>query len=298
MSENRPIVAIRTLVYNHEAFLRDYFEGIIMQKTNFPFIAIVHDDCSTDESAKIIREYAAKYPKIIKPIFEEQNCYQNGLWNEANKKMEEAYKDAKYIAYCEGDDYWTDPNKLQRQVDFLDAHPEYAAIAENGLVQNSVSNTEYPFNPEPSHDIELEEAITKRRFPTAGVMRRKEVLDGFFETCRYHIDTIQWCWIISKGRFRYENTVSSVYRKGAQGMTVYTDPYAFVKLMEQWNLEILRVFHVRETFIYTNLAKACYVTTRLAVRQLAIGVAAKCASYSFKYAIKSLKTQCSLRKHS
>lgn len=291
MNANRPIVAIRTLVYNHEAFLRDYFEGIIMQKTDFPFIAVIHDDCSTDGSAKIIREYAAKYPKIIKHIFEEQNCYQNGLWNEANKKMEEAYKDAKYIAYCEGDDYWTDPNKLQRQVDFLDAHPEYAAIAENGLVQNSVSKTEYPFNPEPSHDIELEEAITKRRFPTAGVMRRKEVLDGFFETCRYHIDTIQWCWIISKGRFRYENIVSSVYRKGAQGMTVYTEPYQLAKTAQAWNLEILRVFNVEKDFMYAHIAKSYFDCAKSSIRRLHIRSLCKCMYFWCVFKLKSMQSK-------
>lgn len=126
MQKNAPIVAIYTLVYNHAPFLRDYFEGVIAQQTNFPFIAVVHDDCSTDGSTDIIREYAEKYPQIIKPIYEEINCYQNNLWDQVIVKMREAYKGAKYIAFCEGDDYWTDPLKLQKQVDILELHPEYA----------------------------------------------------------------------------------------------------------------------------------------------------------------------------
>ncbi|MBO4690507.1 MAG: glycosyltransferase [Paludibacteraceae bacterium] len=288
MRDNRPIVAIRTLVYNHEIYLRDYFEGIIMQQTSFPFIAVIHDDCSTDSSAKIIREYADKYPEIIKPIFEEQNCYQNGLWSEANKKMEDAYKNAKYIAYCEGDDYWTDPKKLQRQVDFLETHPEYVAIAENGLVQNSVSNTEYPFNLDPSHDVSMEEAIIKRRFPTAGVMRRKETLDGFNEASRYSIDTIQWCWLISRGKLRYENIISSVYRKGEQGMTIYTEPFDLAKKVEQWNLEILRIFDIKKDFMYKHIAQSFYDCAKSALRRFHIFSTIKCSLYSIAYAIKSI----------
>lgn len=126
MPKNAPLVAIYTLVYNHAPFLRDYFEGVIAQQTNFPFIAVVHDDCSTDGSTDIIREYAEKYPQIIKPIYEGVNCYQNDLWDQVIVKMRAAYKDAKYIAFCEGDDYWTDPLKLQKQVDILEQHPEYA----------------------------------------------------------------------------------------------------------------------------------------------------------------------------
>lgn len=117
-------VIIRCLVYNHEPYLRDCLEGFIMQKTNFPFKAVVHDDCSTDASAAIIREYAEKYPDIIEPIYETENQYskQDGSLRRA---MDTACsKRSKYFAYCEGDDYWIDPYKLQKQVDYMDSHPE------------------------------------------------------------------------------------------------------------------------------------------------------------------------------
>lgn len=121
----KPLVAIRTLVFNHEPYLRDYFEGIISQETNFSFVAVIHDDCSTDNSAGIIREYAEKYPNIIKPIYENENQYskKDGA---ILKIMDEALSctGAKYVAICEGDDYWTDPYKLQKQVDFLESHPD------------------------------------------------------------------------------------------------------------------------------------------------------------------------------
>lgn len=125
MQKGEPLVSIRCMVYNHEPFLRQCLDGFVMQQTTFPFEAIVHDDASTDGSADIIREYAEKYPDIIKPIFETENQYSKhdgSLVRIIDAAMHPA---SKYIATCEGDDYWTDPNKLQLQVDFLESHHDY-----------------------------------------------------------------------------------------------------------------------------------------------------------------------------
>lgn len=112
------LVSIRCLVYNHEPFLRRCLDGFVMQKTNFKFEAIVHDDCSTDNSAAIIHEYAKKYPDIIKPIFESVNQYSKN--DDSLRKIMDSACTGKYIALCEGDDYWIDPFKLQKQVDILE----------------------------------------------------------------------------------------------------------------------------------------------------------------------------------
>lgn len=127
MSDMKPLVAIYCLVYNHEPYLRDCFEGFVMQQTNFSFVAIVHDDASTDGSAAIIREYEEKYPYIFKPIYQKENLYKKGGFEAINDVMFSAIysTDAKYIAFCEGDDYWTDPLKLQKQVDFMEDNPNY-----------------------------------------------------------------------------------------------------------------------------------------------------------------------------
>lgn len=125
MKQDKPLVAIKCLVYNHEPYLRDCLEGFVMQQTNFPFVAIVHDDASTDGSAAIIREYEEKYPDIIKSIYETENQYskRNGSLGRIMNAATDA-TGAKYVAMCEGDDYWTDPLKLQKQVDFMEANPE------------------------------------------------------------------------------------------------------------------------------------------------------------------------------
>lgn len=131
--EDNVIVSIHCIVFNQAPYLRQCLEGFIMQKTNFKFEAIVHDDASTDGSADIIREYAAKYPHIIKPIIEKENQYSKHDGN-LNRIME-AHMRGKYIAFCEGDDYWIDPLKLQKQYDFMESHPEYSLCCTNGFVE-------------------------------------------------------------------------------------------------------------------------------------------------------------------
>lgn len=124
MDNEELMVTIRCLAYNHEPYIRQCLEGFVMQKTNFRFEAIVHDDASTDGTAAIIKEYAEKYPDIIKPIFETENQYSKR--DGSIKRIMNAHTHGKYIAYCEGDDYWTDPLKLQTQIDFLENNLDYS----------------------------------------------------------------------------------------------------------------------------------------------------------------------------
>ena len=106
------MVSVICLCYNHENYVKDALEGFVKQKTTFPFEVLIHDDASTDKSAEIIREYEAKYPDIIKPTYQTENQYSQGV------KILRTYLlpkvRGKYIAFCEGDDFWTDENKLQK----------------------------------------------------------------------------------------------------------------------------------------------------------------------------------------
>lgn len=115
------MVSISCLTYNHENYIRQCLDGFVMQKTNFRFEAIVHDDASTDRTAEIVREYAEKYPDIIKPIFETENQYSKG--NGIIEDIMVSNLRGKYVAICEGDDYWIDPLKLQKQFDYMESHP-------------------------------------------------------------------------------------------------------------------------------------------------------------------------------
>jgi len=119
---SQPVVSICCTTYNHEPYIAEAIEGFLMQETDFPFEILIRDDASTDKTAEIVKKYADRYPQLIKPVFEQENTFSKGV-----KPMPQLYKIAKgeYIALCEGDDYWTDPLKLQKQVDFLDANKDY-----------------------------------------------------------------------------------------------------------------------------------------------------------------------------
>lgn len=121
-----PLVSICCLAYNHEPYIRQCIEGFLMQKTTFPIEILIHDDASTDNTAEIIREYEAKFPIIIKPIYQIENQYSKGVG--VSRAFQFPRAKGKYIALCEGDDYWIDPLKLQRQMDFLECNKEYGLV--------------------------------------------------------------------------------------------------------------------------------------------------------------------------
>lgn len=124
-----PLVSICCITYNHENYIREAIEGFLIQKTNFHFEILIHDDASIDKTAEIVREYEKLYPQLIRGIYQTENQFSKGIkisptfvWPKAR---------GKYIALCEGDDYWTDPDKLQKQADFLEANPEYGMVYAN-----------------------------------------------------------------------------------------------------------------------------------------------------------------------
>jgi glycosyltransferase involved in cell wall biosynthesis len=124
---NTPLVSIACITYNQAAFIREAIEGFLMQKTNFCFEIIIHDDASTDGTDQIIREYELQYPDLIFPIYQTENQYSKGVRRFLATFLLPQAK-GKYIAFCEGDDYWIDQYKLQKQVDFLEANPEYGLV--------------------------------------------------------------------------------------------------------------------------------------------------------------------------
>lgn len=138
---NRPFVFVRCLTYNHEKYIEDALKGFVMQKTDFPFLAVVIDDCSTDGTADIVRRYEAQYPDIIKGIYLPYNFRSR---REDKRPYYQEYIDkATYWAECEGDDYWTDLYKLQKQVDYMESHPECAICFHPVMVHDQQTGEEY-----------------------------------------------------------------------------------------------------------------------------------------------------------
>ncbi len=120
--ENEIKVSIVCNAYNHGKYIKKALDGFLMQKTSFKYEVLIHDDASTDGTAGIIREYQQKYPDIIKPIFQKENQYSQKIRISYRYQFPRAA--GKYIAICEGDDFWTDENKLQKQFDIMEQHEE------------------------------------------------------------------------------------------------------------------------------------------------------------------------------
>lgn len=209
-----PLVTIHCLVYNHEPYLRQCLDGFVMQKTNFKFEAIVHDDCSTDGSAEIIREYAERFPNIIKPIYEEENQYsKDGFWG-LNKIMLTHTKGT-YIAFCEGDDYWTDELKLQKQVDILEENID-CGLVHTQHVQFIQDIGEYRKGWAKVTD--LDKNLISNKMCTLTVCCRSCLYKDFFQESKFKdfswpmLDAPLWIYILSKSKSLFIPEVTGVYR--------------------------------------------------------------------------------------
>lgn len=117
------LVSISCITFNHENYIADALDSFINQKTDFLFEVLVHDDASEDDTPQIIQRYQEKYPNIIKPILQKENQYSKGIRRIDHRYILPRAK-GKYIAICEGDDYWTNPYKLQKQVDYMENNPK------------------------------------------------------------------------------------------------------------------------------------------------------------------------------
>lgn len=121
-----PVVSVFCITYNHAQFIRDAIDGFLMQETTFPVEIFVHDDASTDDTAEIVKEYAEKYPKLFWTVLQTEN-----QWSKGNKKILFDYlaqQRGEFIALCEGDDYWTSPKKLQKQVEVLESDSSVVGV--------------------------------------------------------------------------------------------------------------------------------------------------------------------------
>ena len=287
------MVTIRCLTYNHEPYIRQCLDGFVMQKANFRFEAIVHDDASTDGTAIIIREYAEKYPDIIRPIYETENQYSKH--DGSIRRIMDAHTHGKYVAICEGDDYWTDPYKLQKQVDFLECHPNYVMcshrhddyIQEKGEMLYDTTGNET--------DYDLKSLIRGEwHFHPLTVMYRRSALDILnYKKYPVSMDVVLFFELLKSGEKGHCFSESmAVYRHHAQGVwsevtlgrkrelefkarlgiykVEHSDDaalfllYQFAKpisrkwMLHQWRLMIEVLTIIRRHFGYYNMCKVLY----------------------------------------
>lgn len=210
------VVSTYCLAYNHEKFIRDALEGFVSQKVNFRYEVLVHDDASTDGTARIIREYEEKYPDIIKPIYQKENQYSKGI-DIVGTIITPRLKGT-YIAICEGDDYWTDPEKLQRQVDILEAMPSCIACVHQTLEIGCRSGRKRlisPYREDGFVDMQTIISGGNKAFQLSSLVFRKKALEEipqFVSAVKGTGDYALSMFLGLKGDIFFINRTMSVYR--------------------------------------------------------------------------------------
>ena len=233
------IVSVRCFTYNHSKYIEDTLDGFAMQQTNFPFVCIVMDDDSQDGEPEVIKHYFEQnfnfdddsvvrneenddYVMTFAQHKENKNCYFAVYYlkyNHYKKKAKLPYfshleERVKYIAMCEGDDYWIYPYKLQKQVNFMENHPNYSMCCHNAIIRDEDIHEVYGFNKSyESGDLPIKDLITSWKIPTASILCHKDASvrpTWLINTFNGDYSLILGC--ILYGKIYYIGDVMSVYR--------------------------------------------------------------------------------------
>ncbi len=218
--ENEILVSISCITYNHENYIAEAIDSFLMQKTTFNYEILIHDDASTDRTADIIREYENSYPDKIKVIYQKENQYSKGI-TRIGYTYNDSRAQGKYIALCEGDDYWIDPNKLQKQIEYLESNPT-CAMCVHASRRVSINGKEVQpilgLSDNKNQILRLED-IGYKFFATASRVYRKDFLKNppswFFLTDSG--DKASYLLLMSRGYCYYMQDVMCAYRIGVPG---------------------------------------------------------------------------------
>ena len=243
MTQNHPLVSVHLLTYNHAKFIRQSIESVVNQKTNFPFEIIIGDDCSTDGTSLIVDEYSLKYPELIKVVRGKTN---EGPQPNSIRILENCK--GKYMAALEGDDYWIDELKLQKQVDFMEANPDFAMCFTNTRVEFFEGKEEpYILNQDLEKDVfELKDLIAETEvwfMGTATLFYKLNVIfpvePWFHKTKSGDIPMIMLA--ARHGKIKFLDCVTAAYRRHAAGAsnTDHKDDAVFLenRIMMYSNLD-------------------------------------------------------------
>jgi len=216
------------ITYNHEPFIAQAIEGVLMQKTNFKYELVIGEDCSTDNTRKICEEYAHNYPDIIRLLPSEKNL---GMFANGTRTMK-ACMNGKYIALCEGDDYWTDPNKLQKQVDFMESNKCVSLCYHKVLIPNKKIDHK---------KFTIQNSVSTTFIPTSSILIRNNnlIIKNFIYHSKSIISGDQFLFYLCSfvGEIKFMNFIGGIYNQNQQGISSKTG----IRSME-WDLNRVYMF--------------------------------------------------------
>ena len=258
----KPLVSVICMTYNQAPYIRDALDGIISQEADFSFEVLVHDDASEDGTSGIVAQYARQYPNLISPILQRENQYSKGVDTVRTVVLPQSR--GKYIAYCEGDDFWTASNKLQSQVDFLASHGSYSACVHNSIkLDLSRNQTSVMFGTD-DKDYEIEDIIKKGGgcWQTSSLVCKREVCEDYpafllkaagFGDYQLSINAVL------KGKIHYYGTPMSMYRfltKGSWSERCRQNPQMLANSYEQM-VDLLKDLNNYTGYAYSDCIKYC-----------------------------------------
>lgn len=288
MSSNSPILSIYVPTFNHEHYITQALDSILMQETNYTYEVLVGEDCSTDNTRAVLKEYEAAHPGAFQIFYRDHNMYKEVPSNAMDLKRRCR---GKYIIALEGDDYWTDPHKIDTQIRFLEEHPEYIAVAHNCVVVDHDSKTK----DEPYPQCREEEYTWRHYFADilpgqlATVMYRNVFRDSGYDAALLEKqltpgDRVIYFWLLSNGKIRCIQKVMSAYRHVTNQGSSFSATYRF--RFDQY--ETL----YRELVLYArnrNQKEACVGTQLLYFRNLVHGLkSGQCKICEFFRCFRSL----------
>ena len=283
----KPLVSICCISYNQERFIKDALEGFVMQKTDFPFEIVISDDCSKDGTRAIIEEYKKKYPYLFRDISPKEN---KGAFANFMYIQEQAI--GKYIALCEGDDYWIDPLKLQKQVDFLENHPDYSMCCHGAEVLNETSRKiDCACQYMTTREYFPEDAFPTWQIPTASIVYRRDAVDQYpikriqdFSA----LDVVLILRCMHVGRVWGMEEHMSVYRMNQGGVTSRPETMNDrLKMCKHYEALMANFSNIDVDYCYRYIAMVHYTNFRQnkSIKSLAIAIYNK-PSYVIKKLLK------------
>jgi glycosyltransferase involved in cell wall biosynthesis len=307
-----PLVSICCLAYNHVSYIRQCLEGFLMQKVNFLFEILIHDDASTDGTVEIIREYESKYPEIIKPIYQIENQYSKGVLINATYQYPRVR--GKYIALCESDDYWIDPLKLQKQVDIMESNSEFAVCSHAYIEQyadrsirrnytliakmlrlqkkNILGEDVYIYTKNDNLKFWLTQPLT--------VLFRSELLNKIpCEQFVYFRDVHMFYYLLSYGNGAFLNYYGGIYNKHATGVhsTLSTKQALHVQLDIYKELytanphdSFLEKIYIRTSVLLMMASRKSFMNSMIFLFRTHLSITTKvnCLFFSIAFSLKHL----------